>query len=262
MDLPACPTWVRDAMTGYLQTAIEATRPYAVVAPHLAEFLRSGATSRIVDLASGGGGPWPALLDTLRDEGTEANVTLTDLEPNRRAADRLRGVQGVTWVETPVSALDVPASLSGVRTLFTGLHHFERDEVRGILRDAQEARIPFLAAEATHRSVRGVLITFLIPLFVLLLMPRVRPRRVLPLVLTYFPPLFPLLIWWDGLASTLRTYRAEELRAVVSEIQGSGYRWTVEEISVPKAPIPITLLVGRPDPPGASPGRGVLERLK
>jgi hypothetical protein len=81
---------------------------------------------------------------------------------------------------------------------------------------------------------------------VLLLMPRVRPRRTLPLVLTYLPPVLPLLIWWDGLASTLRTYREEELRALISEIREPGYDWSVQEVSVPRGPIPVTVLVGRP----------------
>lgn len=252
LDLPEiedwewCPAWVRDAMTGYLQTVIEMGRPYAVVAVQLAELLRESEATRVVDLASGGGGPWPSLREALRQEGADAEVLLTDFRPNLEAADTLEGVPGVSYHRDPVSALAIPASLSGVRTMFTGLHHFDPEEVRSILRDAQEARVPFLAAEATHRSARGLLVTFLIPLLVLLLMPRVRPRRALPLVLTYLPPVLPLLIWWDGLASTLRTYRAEELRALVAEIRVPGYDWSVEEVSVPRGPIPITVLVGRP----------------
>ena len=247
-DWQGCPTWVRDAMTGYLRAVIEVSRPYGVVTRQLAALLRESGTTSVVDLASGGGGPWPFLLDALREEGVEAQVTLTDLKPNLRAAEELEGAPGVTYRREPVSALAVPSSLSGVRTMFTGLHHFDRQELSTILRDAQEARVPFLAAEATHRSPRGVMVTFLIPVLVLLLMPRVRPRRTVPLALTYLPPVLPLLIWWDGLASTLKTYQAKELESLVSEIREPGYDWSVEEISVPKAPIPITLLVGRPAP--------------
>ncbi len=236
-------------MTGYLQAVIEMSRPYAVVAGQLGALLRESKASSVIDLASGGGGPWPGLLDALRKEGVEAQVTLTDLKPNLRAAEQLEGVTGVTYHREPVSALAVPSSLSGVRTMFTGLHHFDRRELGATLRNAQEARVPFLAAEATHRSPRGILVTFLIPVLVLLLMPRVRPRRAAPLVLTYLPPVLPLLIWWDGLASTLKTYQAEELKALISEVQEPGYDWSVQEISLPKAPIPITLLVGRPTYP-------------
>ena len=178
--------------------------------------------------------------------GDHPTVTLTDIKPNRAAAEELEQIPGLTYRRAPMSALEVPAELDGVRTMFTGLHHLNESEVCSVLRNAQEARVPFLAAEATHRSVRGILVTLFIPLFVLFLMPRVRPRRRLPMILTYFPPIMPALIWWDGLASTLRSYRAEELTSLLSEFQSEDYQWNVEEVAVPNAPIPVTLIVGRP----------------
>jgi hypothetical protein len=81
---------------------------------------------------------------------------------------------------------------------------------------------------------------------VLLLMPRVRPRRLLPLVLTYLPPILPALIWWDGLASTLRTYTPGELKAMAAEVSVDGYDWKVQELKVPGAPIPVLCLLGGP----------------
>jgi hypothetical protein len=107
--------------------------------------------------------------------------------------------------------------------------------------------VGFAAFEATHRSLRGLLVTLFIPVLVLALMPRVKPRGVVPLLLTYLPPLLPLLIWWDGLASTFRTYSARELRALVAEIAEPGYSWHVDEVRVRGAPIPVLQLIGRPD---------------
>ena len=85
-----------------------------------------------------------------------------------------------------------------------------------------------------------------IPLLVLVLMPLVRPRRALPLVLTYVPPVLPFLIWWDGLASTLRTYTPDELLQIAKSVAEPGYEWTVSELAVSGAPIPVLALVGRP----------------
>ena len=56
-DYGDLPNWVRDAMTGYLQTAITMGKPYGVVAPMLADLIRLSGRSSVVDLASGGGGP-------------------------------------------------------------------------------------------------------------------------------------------------------------------------------------------------------------
>lgn len=246
-DSPRLPGWLRDAMTGYLQVVIDLSRPYSVATPLLAGLVRERGDGRIADLASGGGGPWPGLVEELFGElGEYPMVTLTDIQPNRTAATELERLKGVTYRRDPISALDLPFDLDGVRTMFTGLHHFDVAEVRSIFRAAQEARVPFLGGEATHRSIRGILVTILIPLLVMLLMPRVRPRRVLPLVLTYLPPIIPALIWWDGLASTLKSYRADELEAITAEIREPGYTWRVEEHRVRGAPIPVTVVVGRP----------------
>jgi hypothetical protein len=132
--------------------------------------------------------------------------------------------------------------------MFTGLHHFSPEEVRAIMSSAQRDRVGFAAFEATHRSWRGLLVALFIPILVLLLMPLVRPRRFLPLLLTYAPPLFPFLIWWDGVASTLRTYTVSELRDLAAEIGVPGYSWHIEEVAVKGAPIPVLEVIGRPTP--------------
>jgi hypothetical protein len=239
-----CPRWLRDALTGYLQTMIARTRPYAPAVPALAALLRETATHDVVDLCSGAGGPWPALRDDLAAAGATAQVTCTDLAPNADAAARLGETAGMRYLEESVSALAVPPDLRGARTMFTALHHFTPDQVRAILADAQAARAPFAAFEATSRSVAGLLVTLFIPLAVLFVMPLVKPRRPLALVLTYLPPLVPLAVWWDGVVSTLRTYRVDELRAIVASLPPAPYEWTVAEL--PSRGLPLLALTGRP----------------
>jgi hypothetical protein len=246
-DYAQCPAWLRDAMTGYLEVMLRVFRPYSVAAPVLLRLLSESEENTVLDLASGAGGPWPTLLEQLsRNAELEVHLTLSDLHPNQQASERLERLPRVTYLRRPVSVLDVPAALGHLRTLFTGLHHFRPEGVRSIMLSAQEARVPFLAAEATHRSVRGLLVTLSIPLFVLLLMPWVRPLRVLPLLFTYLVPILPVLIWWDGFASALRTYQARELRLMAAELEAPDYSWSVEEVRFGPAPIPVTLLVGRP----------------
>jgi hypothetical protein len=81
---------------------------------------------------------------------------------------------------------------------------------------------------------------------VLLLMPRVRPFRWSTIVFTYLAPVLPLAIWWDGIASTLRSWSATELEEIAAATEKPGYRWEVRELRG-KGPIPRTVLVGRPE---------------
>ena len=197
-DQPWWPRWARDAMTGYLHAIIVRARPYDLVVPRLSTLLRTNGIRSLTDLCSGAGGPWPELRETLAAAGAPVDVTCTDLEPNRAAAARLAGAAGLRYHATPVSALAVPGDLQGARTMFSALHHFDPDDIRRILADAQRAGEPFSAFEATSRSARGILATLVIPIAVLVLMPTVRPRDWRALLFTYLIPLLPLAIWWDG----------------------------------------------------------------
>ncbi len=246
-DSDKLPGWLRDAMTGYLQVAIGLTKPYSVVIPILTNLIVKSGESRIVDLASGGGGPWPGMIEELKRQlGEYPSLTLSDIHPNLNAATELERLPQVVYCRKPMSALEISSDYRGVRTLFTGLHHFNEAQVQSIFCSAQEAGVPFLAAEATHRSCKGILVMLLVPLMVFLLMPWVRPRKPLPLFLTYIIPIIPFLIWWDGFASTLKTYRPEELESLMSQIERPGYTWLVEEVEVRGAPLPVTVIVGCP----------------
>lgn len=245
-DQPWCPRWLRDAMTGYLQVVIEMARPYEVAVPALSRLLESTDRKEVLDLASGAGGPWRQLSASLRQDRPSLQVTLTDLNPNESTVALLRSVDGLDYLPDGVSALEPPVDRGAVRTMFTALHHFDRADVRRIFSSAQSDRVSFAAYEATQRSLRGLLVTLFIPLLVWVLMPRVKPRRFVSLVLTYVPPLLPLLIWWDGLASTLRTYSVEELRELTAEIEDPGYSWDIKEVPVRGAPIPVLEVIGRP----------------
>ena len=246
-DQPWCPGWLRWVLTAYLKEAIRASGAYDASAPSLSELIASSSTPKIVDLCSGGGGPWPELLDRidLRFDQT-ATVTLTDLYPepgNRPGTDDDR----VSFHPAPVAADAVPADLSGIRTMFTALHHFNPPEVERILGAAQRDGVGFAAFEATHRSLKGLLVTLLIPLLVLLLIPRVRPVRWFSLVLTYLIPIVPIAVWWDGFASTLRTYREREIREMIERLPVSGYTWAVAEVRTGKGPLPMLQIIGRPN---------------
>jgi hypothetical protein len=235
-------------MTGYLQAVIEVAQPYAVAAPILRDILGPSQPASVLDLASGGGGPW---RDLTRELGDRISVTLSDVAPSKEAQLRFSDSAGIEYLSASISALDPPRTDHAVWTMFTGLHHFSPDEVRRLMSVAQSRNVTFCAFEATSRSGRGIAATLAIPLLVLLFMPRVRPRRVLPLLLTYLPPILPLLIWWDGFASTLRTYTKDELETMAQEVAVAGFHWQVRELPVRGSPIPVMALLGRPTRPVA-----------
>jgi hypothetical protein len=248
-DEPWCPRPVRDAATDYLEFMIRLGNPYAPVVPLLREALRRTGARRVVDLCSGGGGPWPRLLPELDREGEPVEVLLTDLYPNLDALRRVRAATGgrLAFREESVDATRIPPGLDGFRTLFTAFHHFPPERARAILRDAVRARQGIGVFEATKRSPGSVAAMLPTPLAVLLATPFIRPFRPSRLLWTYLLPAVPALVLWDGVVSCLRTYTPDELREMTGEFAGEGYRWEIGEAKGKGGPAPVTYLVGWPE---------------
>jgi hypothetical protein len=186
-------------------------------------------TDRILDLCSGGGGPWLTLQPALARSGP-ARVTLSDLYPN---ADALRALhsrsQGqIDSYPFPVDATNVPAAFEGVRTMFSAFHHFAPDRARAILADAVAKRRAIAIFEATNTRAMALLAMPLQLPAMLLLTPFVQPFRWSRLALTYVCPLIPAIVLFDGVVSFLRLYLEDELRELVVTVPGQAdYDWAI-----------------------------------
>lgn len=247
-DSPRLPSFLRNMMTEYLRWVMDVSGPYDPAAGRIASLLRAAGTDRVVDLASGGAGPWLRLLPMVTAAlGVVPQVTLTDLHPNHGAFARAERESGgaIRGHREPVDATAVPAALVGVRTMFTGLHHLSPDQVRALMRDAATQRQPFAAFELTRRSVPGVLLMLTSLLLVLVSAPFIRPFRLERLVLTWILPILPLCIVWDGVVSALRSYTTGELRAFAGEVACDGYGWEVGEAQSASTPMGVTFLIGK-----------------
>lgn len=249
-ELPGCPAPVRDGVTDYLQHVIDRTTPYAPVVPLLRDVLaheseHAPGPANVVDLGSGGGGPWRALS---RELGEGVRVTLTDAYPNHSAfQDLARDSEGrIRGESTPIAADEVPHDIPGVRTLFSAFHHLAPGAAVRVLRRTVRADHSIAIFEATQRSPKAILLTLLTPLLVLLMTPAIRPFRWSRLALTYLIPVIPLVVLFDGIVSCLRTYSPEELLALGHADAPSGVTWRAGLLT--GGPIPVTYLVGVPSP--------------
>jgi hypothetical protein len=248
-DSPWCPRIFRDSLTALMRWAIDLLHVYDPILPQLQGLIERSPTRQIVDLCSGGAGPWGRLgapLDRL--VGTPVPVLLTDKYPNLDAFKQARQQSKgrVDFIAESVDATNVPAHLHGVRTLFSSFHHFPPPVARQILRDAAEKGDAIGIFEFTERSLIACFGMLFTPLVTLLVVPFLRPFSV-SRILTCFPvPILPLLATWDGLVSNLRTYSPEELDALVADIDVPGYVWQTGRIRGGPTRLAVTYLLGHP----------------
>jgi hypothetical protein len=219
----------RDLLTDFLSFHASVFKPYACVAPLLAGTLKGAGATRIVDLCSGAGRPLLSLIPALSRLGfSDLHVTLTDKYPNLEAQRNIGETGVVTYLKTSIDATDVPSNLKGFRTLFTSFHHFRPDAAHAVLADAVSKDEGIGIFEYTERNwLIWALPTLLIPLFVWLCTPFIRPVRWRRLVWTYLIPVVPIIAMWDGFVSNLRTYSVAELRDLVRQTGGQRYEWKI-----------------------------------
>jgi hypothetical protein len=248
-DQAWCPVVFRNAATDYLQFIINATSPYKPVISDLGKAIKKLASHRIVDLCSGGGGPWLQTQRELEANGVEIDICLTDRYPNLPAFEQIRSrsKNRIDYYPNPVDATSVPEELTGFRTIFTALHHFRPEDARAILLDAVKNRQGIGVFEVTERSPSAILIMTVHLLLVLILTPFIRPFRWSRLFFTYLIPIIPIIVWFDGVVSCLRTYTLEELTAMVESISDRGYHWEIAKKKSVRALIPVTYAIGYPE---------------
>ncbi len=247
-DQPWCPRPVRDGGTDWLHFMANMHQAFDAIAPRLRSAMSRFGSDRIVDLCSGGGGPWLSLAPLLARSG-RVEVKLTDLYPSRNASRRIwaDSAGSVEYCAEPVDATEVPAGLEGTRTLFSAFHHFRPREARAILADAVRKRRPIVVVEGSDNRLLGIALILLMPLAMLALTPRIRPFRWSRLIFTYVLPAIPLLVLVDGIVSMLRIYSPRELREMVAGVAGhETFDWDIGTQPVRGSPIGLTYLVGVP----------------
>lgn len=252
MDLPWYPHTFRRIQTDYLQFVGTQGSAHKYLIPLLQKAMQHAGTSEIVDLCSGGSGPWVRLQEQFEKAGFPVRITLTDKYPSPEAVDKWAHASraGIVYHPEPVDAMQVPAGLKGMRTLFEGFHHFKPEQASAILRDACEQRVAIGVFEISLKPPFGIVLLALSPLMTLvsylLLTPFIRPRTWARLFWTYLAPVVPLATCWDGVISLLRGYKPRDLEALTRPFQGADYAW---ETGLAPTGTPIfeyTYLIGYP----------------
>lgn len=236
------PGFLRDLTTEALEAVWNESHTYRPIAAKLREAVARSGAEQIVDLCSGGGGPWLGLYDDVA-EGRPLRVCLTDLYPNARLA-RATLPEGLAVIQGSVDARSVPAELHGFRTLFSSFHHFDPEPARAMLEDAFRRREGIAVFEGARRSALTLLLVAGVPLVALRSAARARPVRWPRIAWTWLLPVVPAVLWIDGILSCLRSYSLDDLRELTEGLAAADYAWEVGEAR--EGLVPIRYLIGTP----------------
>jgi hypothetical protein len=254
------PAAIRDEITDALQFGFNVIKAYSPTAPLLQGALDSAGPSApdqktIVDLCSGGGGPWFDLAKKIQGRAPNGDpqplqIWLTDKFPNVSGTENVSksdaSLNHIAFYPSAVDASSVPRELKGFRTMFTSFHHFPPEQALSILQNAVDAKEGIGIFEITRRAPAAIARVFAWTAFLCLATPWVRPFRWTRLLWTYVIPIIPLVLIHDGVVSCLRSYRPTEMLEIVKQLSANAYEWKAGEFAVKFWQPPITYLIGYP----------------
>ena len=245
------PSAFRNIMTDILQFTVVRFQIYEPVIPLIKEVMQHMKTTRIIDLCSGSSGPWGPwgqMQVQLQGQQEFVSVTLTDKYPNLQALEIIKERSGskIQYMPESVDAMNVPAHLKGMRTIFSAFHHFEPDAARKILQDAVNSRSAIGIFEFTEKRLDKIPLALLVPLFVFLIGPFIKPRTFKKIFWVNIIPIIHLIFTYDAIISHIRTYSPEDLKELVKGVKSEGYEWKIGQVPSSLRSVKITYLIGCP----------------
>jgi hypothetical protein len=248
-DLSGFPNSIRESMTDYLRYLITRVNFYKPVIPLIAEGVNQTSSSRIIDLCSGGGGAIEQIqCNLLQQSNLEIKIILTDKYPNRSAFEYLSAKTNgrISFSHESVNAADVPESLNGFRTIFSGFHHFDPAFAKAVIQNAVDAKSGIGIFDGGDKNIMAILfILFIHPIVFLFFTPFFKPFRFSRLLFTYLIPVIPFCTIWDGIVSIIRLYKPDELLAIAYSVDNDTYIWQAGKMKC-RFGMHVTYLVGYP----------------
>lgn len=225
------PIFLRNYLTDFLQHLSNFAKVYEPVVDEIDQVLQKNKISNIVDLGSGGGGGWLWLSTELEKRTPNLKIKLTDFYPNLSAFEKVKNKSSVfDYSKQSVDARYVPKDLKGLRTQFLSFHHFKPKDAVQILQNAVDSNQPLAIFEIQDRTMGSIITMLFSPISVLLFTPFIKPFRIGRIFFTYLIPIVPIVVFWDGIVSCLRTYSVTELENLVKKVENhSSFDWQIEK---------------------------------
>lgn len=195
-----------------------------------------------VEFCAGAGGPTPFVEPLVNQHLTDKNLppvdfVLTDLYPNVKAWEAIaRDHPRITFEPESVDASKAPARLvrpgdgRRIMRLFNlSFHHFDDTLAKAILKDTVETSEGFAIFELQDRYFLSFLADTLLPFKVMFTSPYYAFlwRNPIIFIFNWIIPIVPLVLFWDGWVSSLRTREPSEVEVLLRNCGADATGWQI-----------------------------------
>lgn len=244
-----CPAWLRDYLTDFLAFFAYHINPYKTICPVLKNALQQSKQRRIIDFCTGSGRYMIKILRNINGSADNYQALVCDKFPHQQSMREIAKLSGgkVEYIPESVDILTIKQVPEGIRTIFSGIHHFDETTIKSFIRSAIEQHSGVAFFDYTKRTLFHIIVPpLLVPGMVWGVTPFIQPFSWRRLLFTYIIPVLPLLVMVDGCISNWKSYSPIEFSAMVDEFSDCNYEWQIGEKRSLFGTCPITYLVGYP----------------
>lgn len=244
-DFDWFPQFLRDGLADFLAffSVFSGLREKAY--REIARMIEETNEDRIVELCAGSGFGGLRMLRRLAAlvRRPALKLLLTDLRQSREWP-KIQALGGDSLSSRAVEALQALREEKGVFVMFASLHHLPPREVVELVRTAADCGKSFVSIDYFQRGrLTDLLPLFLGPPLMVLTAPLVFPFSLKRIALTWLIPVLPALLFVDTALTMLRSYRVDELKAMVDAVDlPQGMRASARELTMCAGLIRMTCL--------------------
>ena len=224
-DLEWVPRWYDIYLREFLFFYYKLYGYYKLWTPALKDFFCKVPSKVYLECCSGSGEVLPLIIDhyfkkyPLMNGALPPKFLLSDLKPDsnfiQKKQDLKKGL--FQYIESPLDATNIPSKWNHPRIFINSFHHLNPEIAeKAILNGSAEGLI---ILEYVNTSILGFFSVFLGSLSIFFLLPFVVKLRDLPVMVlfTYFIPIFPLMVLWDGIVSCLHVYKEKDFVQILGK---------------------------------------------
>lgn len=187
-------------------------------------FIEGNSADSVMEYGSGSGEPLIQMVSQINSTKAKSlNYVMSDLKPLPEFVNKVndQSPENFSYIETPVDATKNKPSDGQAVIFINSFHHLSPEIAQEVIKNNLENGNEMLILEYVRNNPLAYLSMFGGLLLILLTLPFVVKLKHLPIAVlfTYIIPLFPLMVFWDGLVSCRRAYGKKFFEQVVKDVQ-------------------------------------------
>ncbi len=221
-DLDWVPRWYDVYLREFLFFYYKLYGYYKLWIPALKDFFHKVPSKVYLECCSGSGEVLPLIIDHYLKEEPQRNGSLppkfllSDLKPDPGFIQKIQelGKDQFQYIESPLDATNIPPKWDHPLIFINSFHHLDQEIAEKMILKGSVRGL--IVLEYVNPSILGFFSVFLGSLSIFFLLPFVVKPRDLPLMIlfTYFIPVFPLMVLWDGIVSCLHVYTKKDFEKI------------------------------------------------